>query len=143
MGRAKHSRQGAIQPRELAPRETLEPGPTPEGVAVIVALAPNIEEFRQGLDGNLQPKVFPDQKPATAEPASRPDEIRQVSVESVMHKPLEAGYVHPEERSNPEYRREQEARNLAAARPSWGLDGQVKIVNPSPNMGQRKVNVVW
>jgi hypothetical protein len=132
MGRAKH--QAGKPPAESAP-VALEVS----SEAPAVAVAP---EFAPGIDGALRPKGLTLQPGQVIETRAMPDEIRRGNIE-FGHRPIEAGYVHPEERGNPEYLRDLEARNLAAARPSWGLDQQAKIVNPSPNMGQQRAQVLW
>lgn len=72
-------------------------------------------------------------------PTENPNEIQRTNIEGHFEK----GFTHPEERSNPAYLKDLESRNLAAARPAWGVDAQAKIVNPSPNFGDRKVKVLW
>lgn len=140
MGRAKHEAYrkagGEVKPRDLAPGETLE------SVSSGMPERAISEEIVDARDAGMRPKGPTMQRPTPIKTEPCPNEIRKCTVGGIT-KPLEPGYVHPEERNNPEYRREQERRNLAAARPSWGLDPRVKIVNPSPNMGQSKVNVLW
>ena len=67
-----------------------------------------------------------------------------LSVESMQSKPMEAGYIEPEQRSNPEYLKAQADKASAEKiRKTFGFAGTSKVIGASPNSPQSRVQTVY
>lgn len=122
-------------PDEL-PQEAPKPEEAPDRAPRRTELGPRPHPSVFGGSGNGQP-VMPEGDP------------RPLSVENAMHKAIEPGWVPPEMRGNLDYQqkaqaqREQDTKDLAAARPFRPINNQVQTIGASPNMPAPKTHVTF
>lgn len=141
-----------VAPRPLEEGETLQSAPPPEGMAegapVVVS-----DLSASEIEGAAETG------PAAPNPFGRPTVLvhakevgaKGIPVEQMQGKPLEAGYVEPMERSNPEYlaKLEEERKQKYAefamrekAKRAMGYGTQGTIVGASPNSPIKNVKFV-
>jgi hypothetical protein len=67
-----------------------------------------------------------------------------ISVESMQSKPMEAGYIEPEQRSNPEYLKSLADKSaLEKIKKTFGFAGSSRVIGASPNSPQSRVQTIF
>lgn len=88
----------------------------------------------------------------TANPFGKPvviefrkeDGGKGLSAESMQAKPMEAGYIEPEQRSNPEYLKAlAEKQAVEKIKKTFGFAGTSRVIGASPNSPQSRVQTVF
>jgi hypothetical protein len=67
-----------------------------------------------------------------------------LSVESMQAKTIEAGYIEPEQRSNPEYLKALADKQAAEKmKKTFGFAGSSRVIGASPNSPQSRVQTIF